>query len=99
MAGYYLVIKNIYGNRYYYYQLTWRGSKVKTLNKYVGPVDKVSRSRNTRHNTILDPCVGTTGTTGVACALLNRTFVGIKRDLEYYNMARERIANAHEGVV
>ena len=49
-------------------------------------------------DTILDPFMGT-GTTGVACALLNRKFIGIERDLEYYNMARERIANAHEGVV
>ena len=55
-------------------------------------------SRNTRHNTILDPFMGT-GTTGVACALLNRKFIGIERDLEYYNMAREHIANTHEGVV
>ena len=55
-------------------------------------------SRNTRHNTILDPFMGT-GTPGVACALLNRKFIGSERDLEYYNMARERITNAHEGVV
>ena len=46
----------------------------------------------------LDPFMGT-GTTGVACALLNRKFIGIERDLEYYNMVRERITNAHEGVV
>jgi DNA modification methylase len=45
-----------------------------------------------------DPFMGT-GTTGVACALLNRKFIGIERDLEYYNMVRERITNAHEGVV
>ena len=49
-------------------------------------------------DTILDPFMGT-GTTGVACALLNRKFIGVERDLEYYNMARERITNAHEGVV
>ena len=55
-------------------------------------------SRNTRHNTILDPFMGT-GITGVACALLNRKFNGIERALEYCNMARERITNAHEGVV
>ena len=49
-------------------------------------------------DTILDPFMGSC-TTGVACALLKRNFIGIERDLEYYNMARERIANAHEGVV
>jgi DNA methylase len=61
-------------------------------------VDLCLISRNAGHNTILDPFMGT-GTSGVACALLNRKFIGIERDLEYYNMARERIANAHEGVV
>jgi hypothetical protein len=40
MAGYYLVIKNIYGNRYYYYQRTWReGKKVKCHCIYVGRAD------------------------------------------------------------
>jgi DNA modification methylase len=40
-----------------------------------------------------------TGTTGVACALLNRKFNGIERGLEYYSMAREGIANAHKGLI
>jgi hypothetical protein len=40
----YLVIKKIKGNRYYYWQRTWReGKKVKTWNQYVGPVNKVAR--------------------------------------------------------
>lgn len=40
----YRVIKKIHGHRYYYYQKTYRvGRQVKTLNKYVGPVDKVPR--------------------------------------------------------
>jgi hypothetical protein len=40
----YRVIKKINGHRYYYYQKTYRvGRQVKTLNKYVGPVDKVPR--------------------------------------------------------
>jgi len=44
MGGYYLTIKKINGHRYYYWQKTRRvGKQVKTLNKYVGPVDKVPR--------------------------------------------------------
>ena len=44
MRGYYLVIKTINNNRYYYYQKTYRvGRQVKTLNVYYGPVNKVGR--------------------------------------------------------
>jgi hypothetical protein len=39
---------------------------------------------------VLDPFMGT-GTTGVACLLLGRRFIGIERDLEYMTMARKRL--------
>lgn len=40
--------------------------------------------------TILDPFMGS-GTTGVACKNLNRNFIGIELDINYYMIARERI--------
>lgn len=39
---------------------------------------------------ILDNCMGS-GTTGVACAKLNRRFVGIELEEEYFNIAEKRI--------
>lgn len=39
---------------------------------------------------ILDNCMGS-GTTGVACKNLNRNFIGIELDKEYFNIAKERI--------
>lgn len=39
---------------------------------------------------ILDPFMGS-GTTGVACKNLNRNFIGIELDLNYYMIAQERI--------
>ena len=39
---------------------------------------------------ILDPFMGS-GTTGVACKELNRNFIGIEIDEQYYNIAKERI--------
>lgn len=45
---------------------------------------------------VLDPFMGS-GTTGVACALLGRKFVGIERDPEYMRMATRRIALAKLG--
>lgn len=42
---------------------------------------------------IVDPFMGS-GTTGVACALHRRQFVGIERDRKYFDIACERIAAA-----
>ena len=43
--------------------------------------------------TILDPFMGS-GTTGVACAQLGRTFIGIERERKYFDIACERIERA-----
>ena len=43
--------------------------------------------------TILDPFMGS-GTTGVACMNLGKTFVGIERERKYFDIACERIENA-----
>lgn len=39
---------------------------------------------------VLDPFMGS-GTTGLACKNLNRNFIGIELDENYYNIAKERI--------
>jgi site-specific DNA-methyltransferase (adenine-specific) len=44
--------------------------------------------------TVLDPFMGS-GTTGVACAALNRPFVGIEVERKYFDIACERIAAAY----
>jgi len=43
---------------------------------------------------ILDPFMGS-GTTGVACAQLGRSFIGIEIEPKYYEIACERITNAY----
>lgn len=42
------------------------------------------------HYTIIDPFMGS-GTTGVACKHLDRKFIGIEMDEDYFNIARKRI--------
>ena len=42
------------------------------------------------NDTVLDPFMGS-GTTGVACKNLNRNFIGIELDENYFNIAKERI--------
>jgi site-specific DNA-methyltransferase (adenine-specific) len=44
--------------------------------------------------TVLDPFMGS-GTTGVACAKLGRSFIGIEIDPTYFDIACERIAKAY----
>jgi len=39
---------------------------------------------------VLDNCMGS-GTTGVACKNLNRNFIGIEKDTEYFKIAEKRI--------
>lgn len=55
---------------------------VKVMEHIIGtlPEDKI----------ILDPFMGS-GTTGVACKNLNRNFIGIELDENYYNIAKDRI--------
>lgn len=45
--------------------------------------------------TVLDPFMGS-GTTGVACKLLKRNFIGIELDEKYFKIAEERIANTNK---
>ena len=48
-------------------------------------------------NTILDPFMGS-GTTGVACMDLGRKFIGIEKDLKYFDIACERIEQAQRQI-
>ena len=41
---------------------------------------------------VLDNCMGS-GSTGVACANLGRSFIGIEKEQEYFNIAEERISS------
>ncbi len=59
------------------------------------PLDLVEYLVNTYTNEgdlVLDNCMGS-GTTGVACKHLNRRFIGIEIDTDYFDIAKERITN------
>ena len=55
-------------------------------------IEKFVRNSTKKDDLILDPFMGS-GTTGVACKKLNRDFIGIELNKEYYNIAKERIEN------
>ena len=52
------------------------------------------RTYTNEGDTVMDNCMGS-GTTGVACANTGRKFIGIERDAAYFEIARQRIEQAH----
>ena len=68
-------------------------SKEKTPHPTQKPVAWLEYLINTYTNEneiVLDNCMGS-GSTGVACKNLNRKFIGIELNEEYFNIAKERI--------
>lgn len=53
-------------------------------------INQIIELSSKENNIILDPFMGS-GTTGVACKQLNRNFIGIELDEEYFNIAKKRI--------
>ena len=64
--------------------------KVHPTQKPVSLMEYLITTHTIECETVLDFTMGS-GTTGVACKNLNRKFIGVERDLEYFNIAKERI--------
>lgn len=78
----------------------------KTVEQFINPINKLHptekpiglmklycENSTNKNEIVLDPFMGS-GTTGVACKELNRDFIGIELDSNYFNIAKERIDNA-----
>lgn len=61
--------------------------------KPVALMEYLIKTYTNEGETVLDFTMGS-GTTGVACANLGRKFIGIEKDLEYFNIALTRIEEA-----
>jgi adenine-specific DNA-methyltransferase len=64
------------------------------------PVELMSHiiKSSTRENALVLDCFMGSGTTGVACKLLNRRFLGIEKDAGYIEIAKQRIHSEVEMV-
>lgn len=71
---------------------TVQSSKLHPTMKDLKVISKLVRLLSNKNDTVLDPFMGS-GTTGVACKNLNRKFIGIELDEEYFNIAQNRINN------
>ena len=58
--------------------------------KPVALMEYLIKTYTNEGDTVLDFTMGS-GTTGVACNNLNRNFIGIEKDEEYFNLAKRRI--------
>ena len=56
------------------------------------------RTYTKEYDTVLDNCMGS-GTTGVACANTNRNFIGVEKELQYYEIAKNRILEAEYALI
>lgn len=61
-----------------------------TTQKPVALMEYLIKTYSNSGDTVLDFTMGS-GTTGVACKQLNRNFIGIELDQEYFNIAKPRI--------
>lgn len=67
--------------------------------KPVALLEWLIKTYTTPGETVLDNCMGS-GSTGVAAVNTGRKFVGIENDRKYFDIARQRIAEATgEGVI
>lgn len=68
-------------------------SNLHPTQKPVALLEELIKTFSNDGDVILDNCMGS-GSTGVACKRLNRSFIGFEISPEYYNIAKERIKNA-----
>ena len=69
-----------------------RGKAVHPTQKPVSLMEYLIKTYTNEGETVLDFCMGS-GTTGVACRNLNRKFIGIEKDADYFEIAKNRIEN------
>lgn len=66
------------------------GNKVHPTEKPIDLMEFYINNSTNENEIVLDPFMGS-GTTGVACKNLNRQFIGIEMQEDYFNIASERV--------
>ena len=87
-------VKNKDGMRFprsvIYFKTAESEGKLHPTQKPLALMEYLIKTYSNENDTILDPCMGS-GTTGVSCIETNRTFIGIEKDENYFNLASRRI--------
>lgn len=76
------------------FQQKWRRQdQVHPTQKPIELMEYLVKTYSQEGDTVLDFTMGS-GTTGIACKNINRNFIGIEKDLKYFEIAENRINNA-----
>lgn len=67
-------------------------SNLHPTQKPLALVEELVKTFTNERDLVLDNCMGS-GTTGVACKHLERSFIGIEINQDYFNVAKDRIEN------
>jgi site-specific DNA-methyltransferase (adenine-specific) len=62
----------------------------KPRKKPVALMEYLIKTYTNEGETVLDNCMGS-GSTGIACINTNRNFIGIEKELKYFEIAKKRI--------
>lgn len=68
-------------------------AKIHPTEKPVGLLEYMIRTYTDEGETVLDSCMGS-GSCGVACQHLGRNFIGIEKDMVYFEAAKKQIEEA-----
>jgi site-specific DNA-methyltransferase (adenine-specific) len=71
-----------------------RNSKLHPTQKPVDLCEYLIQTYSNDGDIVLDNCMGS-GSTGVACVHLNRQFIGIEKDENYFHIAEKRIIDSN----
>ena len=74
-----------------------RQDQIHPTQKPVALIEYLIKTYSNEGEMVLDFTMGS-GTTGVACKHLNRSFIGIELDEEYFKIAEKRIENADSNI-
>jgi DNA modification methylase len=92
-----VLVRNDDGTRYprtvQYFTTAESEGKLHPTQKPVALMEYLIKTYTNENETVLDFTMGS-GTTGVACKNLNRNFIGIELDANYYEIAKKRICEA-----
>lgn len=82
-----------YPKRIQYFNNNFTRKQLHPTQKPVELCEYMIRTYTNEGDTVLDNCMGS-GTTGVAAIKLRRKFIGIELNNIYFEISKERIANA-----
>lgn len=70
-------------------------SNLHPTQKPVALLEELIKTYTNKGDLVLDNCMGS-GSTGVACVNLNRSFIGIEKEKKYFEIAKQRIESVKD---